>query len=121
MTRTKVQIDTKRMPDEWTLEDAVAQFEAIQSSMEWRKTYGRPFDAMALIARALLATWEVAENPPAAKRRKELEALIISLTSDWDTMRGLPISWRSLEHRGMLAIVAWAIKMLSEALRKPGK
>ena len=121
MSRTKVQIDTKRMPDEWTLKDAEKQFSDIESSIQWKAARGRPFDAMALIARALLATWEVAENPPTAKRRRELEALIVSLTSDWDTMRGLPISWRSFEHRGMLAIVAWAIKMLAEALKKPGK
>ena len=118
MARTKIHVDTKRTPDEWTLEGAAKQFASIEETMQWRRSFGRPFDAMALIARAMLATWEVAEQPPTAKRRKELDALVVSLTADWDEMRGLPISWRSFECKAMLALVAWAIKMLAEALKK---
>ena len=114
--RTK--IDIKKDPNDWTLEDAAAQFDSIEASIQWRRAYGHPFGMVGVITRSLLATWEATSGTLTTKRRRELGALVKTLEAEWFEMRGLPVLARSHEQRGMLVISAWAIRMLKAAITK---
>jgi len=113
----RVKVDVKRDPETWTVEDAAEQFELLVASIQWRKTYGNPFGMLGTATRAMLATWELQGTTTAARKNK-LRKLSVALREEWGEMRGMPILWRSLEHRGLLVIAAWAIQMLDAALNR---